>query len=131
MSSFRAILLLALGLGLGLVVYKFLQENAEPVVIDFWVLRSEPLSLGLVVLLGVLVGGAIPLVLLVPAWWRRRRREVRLKRRIRDLEREIAQTRNIAITSPIVPTADVPESDLNGSEQKTLERLAGEGGEDS
>ena len=134
MRAVRTILLLSVGLGLGLLVYKFLQENAEQVVVDFWVLRSQPMSLGLAILLGVVVGGVLPLVLLVGAWWSRARRESRLKRRIRDLEREVAQTRNIAITSSIVPTADAPEVDLPSSdrdERAKLDRIAGEEGDGS
>ena len=132
MRTVRTILLLSVGLGLGLLVYKFLQDNAEQVVVDFWILRSQPLSLGLAVLLGVLAGAVLPMLLLVAAWWRRIRRESRLRRRVRDLEREVAQTRNMAITASVLPSAGAPESDLvsgNASDRATLDRING-GGKD-
>ena len=41
----------------------------------------------------------------------------------------MAQTRNMAITTSVVPTADAPEADLpaNEKERATLERIGGEG----
>ena len=107
----RRVLLVLLGLLLGLFILKFMQENAEPVVLDFWVVRSQELSLGLAVLAAALAGGLCTFLFLGSAWLGQARRERRLKRRVRELEEEVARTRNLPITEPRLPPLEASDRD--------------------
>lgn len=96
MSVGRAIPL-AIGIALGAGALLFAALNRNVVDINFFFFRIFEIPLWTIVLVSLLLGWAIPRLFRIRVWFRHARERSRLKRRIRELEKEVVELRNIPL----------------------------------
>lgn len=106
MRSVKRMLLVALGFVLGVGTFEFCRSNWVDVNLRFWNVETYSMPLWLVVLGALVVGLTLPVLVTLGSQISKARDTHRLKRRIRALEQELTNLRNIAIDGPRVIEAE-------------------------